>query len=283
MSATSIPIRSSITSLIKQHPVVSMYMIMFGLAWPVMIMEALRSMGMLAVPVPASLAVVTGWAPGLSAIIVSAVVSGRAGVSELLRRFLIWRLKLRWYFVGAFLMAVVILAGIGLHILLGGAIPAIPAADASLAEVALIFLLFVLLGFLINTEEIAWRGFALPRLQSRYGALAAALWIAVPEMLLHLPLFWNREIPFFQTVGPGWFSAFTAGAVIIYVYVFNRTRGSLLIVTLLHASQNAWANLLSDNTVRPFLFSTLLIWILALSLLILTRGSLGYEAAEPAR
>lgn len=39
---------------------------------------------------------------------------------------------------------------------------------------------------------------------------------------------------------------------IIYTWLFNSTRGSLLIVTLLHASQNTWANLLSDNQAAPF-------------------------------
>lgn len=40
-----------------------------------------------------------------------------------------------------------------------------------------------------------------------------------------------------------------------HTWFFNNTRGSLLIVTFLHASQNAWANLLSDNSARPFYFT----------------------------
>ena len=138
------------------------------------------------------------------------------------------------------------------------------------------FLIFVLLGFLINTEEVAWRGFALPRLQVKYGALLAALLITVPEVLLHVPLFWVQD-SFVQTVGLGWFSAFSVAAVFIYVYVFNRTKGSLLIVTLLHASQNAWSNLLSDNSARPFYFTVVLTWIIALALIGMTKGRLGYD------
>jgi uncharacterized protein len=262
---------------IKRNPLISMYIIMFVVAWSVMVPQALYSQGILSASLPEFLEILIGWSPAIAAIIVSAVIAGRAGVRELLQRFLIWRVGLRWYFVGAFLLAILILGGIGLHVFFGGTMPAIPVADAPLWQTALIFLVLVLLGFLFNTEEVAWRGFALPRLQNRYGALIAVLLITIPEVLLHLPLFWTNENPFFQTVGMYWFSAFSAAAVVVYIYVFNMTKGSLLIVTLLHASQNTWANLLSDNSARPFQFTVILIWLLALTLIIATRGRLGYE------
>lgn len=129
------------------------------------------------------------------------------------------------------------------------------------------------------TEEIVWRGFALPRLQERYGALLTALFIAVPEVLLHLSLFWETD-SFFRNVGLGWFSAFSLATVFIYMYVFNRTKGSLLIVTLLHASQNAWSSLLSDNSARPFYFTVLLTRAIALTRITVTRGRLGYQPSE---
>jgi membrane protease YdiL (CAAX protease family) len=167
---------------------------------------------------------------------------------------------------------------VGLHILSGGAMPAIPIAGASVGVILFVFTVTVLVGALVNTEEIAWRGFALPRLQSRYGALTAALLIAVPESLFHLPHFWNSESIFYQNVGLFWFTAFTVAIVLIYTYLFNKTNGSLLIVTLLHALQNAWANMLSDNTLRPFQFTVALMWMIAIALIFLTKGQLGYVA-----
>lgn len=279
MSTLSIPVRhkNSIKAFIQDRPLLSMYLIMFALAWSIMIPQSLYSQGILSAPFPAFLEILTGWAPGIAAVIVSAVVAGRAGVRDLLGRFLIWRVGVQWYLTGLFLLAFLILGGIGLHVASGGEMPLIPAAGAPAWDIALTFVLFVVLGFLINTEEVAWRGFALPRLQVRYGALLAALLIAVPEVLLHVPLYWI-ESSFIQTVGIGWFSAFSVAAVITYSYIFNRTRGSLLIVTLLHASQNAWSNLLSDNSPRPFYFTVLLIWVIALLLISSTRGRLGQPA-----
>jgi membrane protease YdiL (CAAX protease family) len=269
---------TGLKAFVKRHQLISMYILLFALAWSVLIPQALYSQGLLSAPLPAFLEILTGWAPAIAAVFVTAIVAGRTGVRELFNRFMTWRVGLQWYLVAFFLLALLILGGIGLHVLFGGAMPAIPAAGAPLWEIAFAFLLFVVLGFLINTEEIAWRGFALPRLQSRYNVLVACVLLAIPEVALHLPLFWVKDNPFYQTVGLFWFSAFSVALVFVYAYIFNKTKGSLLIVTILHASQNAWANLLSDNTARPFYFTVALVWMIAIALIFLTKGQLGYES-----
>jgi membrane protease YdiL (CAAX protease family) len=257
-----------------------MYVLLFLLAWPGLILEALASQGRIASQPPLLLTLLTGWGPGIAAVIVSAVVAGCAGIKQLLGRFLIWKVGAQWYLASFFLMGLVILGGIGLSVLFGGAVPPIPVAGASPVQVLFAFAVAVLFGILINTEEIAWRGFALPRLQTKYGVLVACLLLAIPESLLHLPYFWNRNIDFYQTVGLFWFTAFSVAAVFIYAYIFNKTGGSLLLVTILHASQNAWANLLSDNSLRPFQFTVALMWMIAIALIFITRGQLGYERKE---
>jgi membrane protease YdiL (CAAX protease family) len=226
------------------------------------------------------LSLLIGWIPGISAVVVSALLAGRAGVRRLLGRFLIWRFGVQWYLVGFFLLAGIILGGIGLHVLFGGAIPVIPAMNSAWWEVALGFLLFIVVGALLNTEEIAWRGFVIPHLQAKYGALVASVLLVIPESLLHLPYFWNRDVDFYQTVGVFWFTAFAVAAVFIYTYVFNKTKGSLIIVTIMHASQNAWSNLLSDNTLRPFQFTVAVVWMIAIALIFITKGQLGYEPEQ---
>lgn len=263
------------TGFIKRHPLASMYLIMFGLAWSVMIPKALYSQGLLSTTPPELLEILIGWSPAIASIIIAAAVNGSAGVRQLLGRFLVWRVGFQWYLVSVFLLAVIIPGGIGLHILFSGTQSVIPAVNAPLWQTVLSFLALVLIGFLFNTEEVAWRGFALPLIQDKYGALVAAVLIAIPEVTLHLPSFWIKENPFYQTVGIFWFSAFSFAAVIIYVFVFNMTKGSLLFVTLLHSSQNAWSNLLSDNSLHPFQFTVGLMWVVALVLIFITRGKLG--------
>jgi uncharacterized protein len=270
---------SGFRGFIKRNPLLSMYALVFLLGWPVQIVDALASHGWAAKP-PMILTIATGLTPAIAAILVTATLAGGEGVKKLFRRFLIWRVGVQWYITGTFLLAAVILGGIGLHVLSGGAQPALPIAGAPVSMIVFAFTVTVIVGAIVNTEEIAWRGFALPRLQSRYGALIASLLIAVPESLFHLPHFWNLESTFYQNVGLFWFTAFTAAIVIIYTYLFNKTNGSLLVVTILHASQNAWANLLSDNTLRPFQFTVALMWMMAIALIFLTRGQLGYDARQ---
>jgi membrane protease YdiL (CAAX protease family) len=280
VSSTISTKQNALRAFVKQNQLISMYILMFVMAWSVMVPQALYSQGLLSSPLPLWLELLTGWAPGIAAVIVSAVIAGRDGVRKLLGHFLIWRVGLQWYIIALFLLAAVILGGIGLHVLFGGAVPVIPAAGASVINILLSFALLIVVGVLINTEEIAWRGFALPRLQARYNVLVAAVLLAIPEVALHLPLFWVKENPFYHTVGLFWFSAFSVAALFIYAFIFNKTKGSLLIVTLLHASQNAWANLLSDNSLRPFQFTVALIWMIALGLIFLTKGQLGYISEQ---
>jgi uncharacterized protein len=267
---------SSFKAFVTRNQLPVMYLLLFLIAWPGLILDAMYSQGMIASRPPFVLSLLSGWGPGIAAVVVSAVIAGRKGIGALLRRFLVWKIGLEWYVVAFFLMGILILGGIGLSVLFGGPVPSIPAASASPLQILLAFLFTVLFGILINTEEIAWRGFALPRLQSRYGPLLACLLLAVPESLLHLPYFWNRNVDFYQNVGAFWFTAFSVAAVFLYAFVFNKTGGSLLIVTILHASQNAWANLLSDNTLHPFQFTVALLWMLTIALIFMTKGQLGY-------
>jgi membrane protease YdiL (CAAX protease family) len=268
-------------ALVKRQPLLSMYILLFLLGWSGLILQLLIARGSLSVPsaIAFIVEVVTGWAPGIAAIVVTAVLAGRAGVRDLFRRFLIWRVGLQWYLIALFLIAAIILSGIGLHVLFGGAMPIIPAAGSSFVNTGIVFVVFIVLGVLLNTEEVAWRGFALPRLQARYSVLIAGLLLVIPEVALHIPLFFDKTNPFFQSVGIYWFSAFSVAMVFVYIFVFNKTKGSLLLVTLMHASQNAWANLLSDDRMaRPFQFSVALVWMIALALIFFTKGQLGYES-----
>lgn len=267
-------------AFVRRNRLAAMYILMFTLAWPGLIWEAFYSRGLVSIQSPIVVSILTGWAPGIAAVTVTAIALGKRGIKDLLRRFLIWRVGAKWYAVAFFLLAVVILGGIGMQVVFGGTVPAIPAKDASVFSIALSLILLIVVGFLLNTEEIAWRGFALPRLQAKYGPLLATILLAIPESLLHLPYFWNKDVEFYQTVGVLWFTAFSVAAVFIYTFVFNKTKGSLLLVTIMHASQNAWANLLSDNTLQPFQYTVALMWTIAIGLIFFSKGKLGYEPEE---
>src|SRR5689334_12612081 len=82
---------TGLKAFVKRHQLISMYILLFVLAWSVLIPQALYSQGLLSAPLPAFLEILIGWAPGIAALVVNAMVIGRSGVRELLRRFLVWR------------------------------------------------------------------------------------------------------------------------------------------------------------------------------------------------
>ena len=85
-------------------------------------------------------------------------------------------------------------------------------------------------------EELGWRGFALPRLQSTMSATRASLVIAVGWALWHLPLFLFAGM---STMGSadaiGWLASIVAGSFLMTA-LFNASGGSVLAVALFHGA-----------------------------------------------
>lgn len=86
-------------------------------------------------------------------------------------------------------------------------------------------------------EELGWRGFMLPRLQSRFSALTSSLVIGFFWGIWHGPKFFWDDGGGLSTMII--FTIYTTVLAIIFTAVFNRSGGNLFIVTLLHASMNA--------------------------------------------
>jgi membrane protease YdiL (CAAX protease family) len=102
--------------------------------------------------------------------------------------------------------------------------------------------LFVLVAALTDGlgEELGWRGFALPRLLSGGTPLVATLILAGLWAGWHLPLLWTPGLTLEGQ--PVWLFFLDIGAkAIIFTWVFLRTRGSVLIAVLLHATNNVFA------------------------------------------
>jgi uncharacterized protein len=86
-------------------------------------------------------------------------------------------------------------------------------------------------------EETGWRGFALPRLQSKFNALLSTLILTVFWALWHLPLFLYRPgYTAMDTMGIlGWIFSLLTGSVLLS-WLFNSTRGSVLICAIFHST-----------------------------------------------
>jgi len=84
-------------------------------------------------------------------------------------------------------------------------------------------------------EEPGWRGFALPRLQSSYGPLLGTLILGALWALWHIPGYfggWLVGSPMALLVS-------TAAFSVVMTWVYNNTRGSILLMILLQSSSSA--------------------------------------------
>jgi membrane protease YdiL (CAAX protease family) len=214
-----------------------------------MITDALGSHNILPVRLPLPLMVVMGYMPTLAAVIVTRATQGKEGVKALFHKLLIGRVGLGWYLFAIFGLAIMYVTTILIHNLvrpsaavsiLSARTPALPPLQLALSIVPM----FILIG-LVNGEELGWRGFALPRLQAKHNALTSGLILGVIWAVFHLPLF-------FTVTGSSqadWsFPSFLISTVamsILYTWMYNNTRGSVLMAYLFHAAANTWSQVFS--------------------------------------
>lgn len=87
-------------------------------------------------------------------------------------------------------------------------------------------------------EEVGWRGFALPRLQLRFSSLTAALLLSLIWVPWHIFL-WQAEGRSINTFA-FWQMSYLihVPSSVIICWIFNRSRGSILIAGITHASAN---------------------------------------------
>jgi membrane protease YdiL (CAAX protease family) len=234
---------AAVVTWVKDHPVIALVLLIVLLAWPNLIAGATDSHGLTQFHFSPWLDLVTGWSPAIAAFTITAIVQGRAGVRELARKTLRWRVGACWYVTVIVVSALIILAEGGFYALLTGEKTALPLARFSPLQAISAFASTLVLYMVANTEEIAWRGFALPRLQKRYGALAASLVLWVPWTLFHLPYFFTQG-SMLQQMGFPIFASGTLMLSVLFTWLFNNTRGSVFICTFLHALLNTWPLLL---------------------------------------
>jgi membrane protease YdiL (CAAX protease family) len=215
----------TITPVVKRHPLITFFVLAFGLSWLAAVPYALSWF-----PVP-----ILTFGPSLAAVIVAALTTGRAGLRELLNRITRWRVGLGWYAMALLSPIPVFLTVVYLNMLFGAPAPSFADLGAW-SSFAVLLLGFLLSPFGGAWEELGWRGYALPRLQVGRSALSASLILGVLWAVWHLPMFITGRIH--------WPDALLIIALsIVFSWLFNHTKGSVLIAYLFHAAIDAVAGL----------------------------------------
>ena len=280
----------SLRTMIIDHPLLTFFILAFVLAWLAVSPLLLSKAGLLALPpdLPVELFLIAGAfaGPTLSAYITTLILDGWIGVRQLLRRYFQWRVGIGWYLF-VFISPIVALT-LGAIPFLGSSI--LKSFSQNWSLLLSLYLPASVVGILFGPlwEEPGWRGFALPRLQQRFGAMPGTLILGLLWSLWHLPGFIGGWL------GPFTLSSFSAlmlgttAMAFVLAWVYNNTRGSLLLMIFFHAALNAASSfggkiLPSDMSaaVRSLVESgwipavTYTLW--ALLVIFFTKGSLSYR------
>ncbi len=225
-------------SWIKRQSLVSYFVLAFVISWLIWGLMIASAQGI--IKIPFNWWILGAFGPLVAALIVTGITGGKAGVRELVGRMFRWRVGIKWILVtllgpvALFALAIVILrfssdgwTDISQHM----AYPELGWFGA--------WFLFALLAM---GEEPGWRGFVLPRLQIQRSALSATLILGALWALWHLPVF------FFH---PGMMQILETSAVggiiwvigiltmsILFTWLYNSARGSILMAALVHGGLN---------------------------------------------
>lgn len=177
--------------------------------------------------------------PGLVTIYTVSYNDGWQGVKDILKGFLQWKVKAKWW------LLVLISPGIAIvsaH-LIGSWWNGGSAKFYSLDQALPYFLSTFVSYLFLNSEELAWRGYLLPKLQLKFSTLQSSVIVGILWALFHAPLFLMKDG---HPAGYNFFlytlMVFSFSFVMSYFY--NHTGGSLLIAHVLHQSINTWGEVI---------------------------------------
>jgi membrane protease YdiL (CAAX protease family) len=206
---------------------------------------------------------------------VLALTEGKTGVMGLFRRMIRWRVAPGWYAVALLLPAVLTAVATMLNVMLGAQAPSAAQLGAWPGIFSTFAIILLVPGVGGAWEEPGWRGYAVPRLQHGRSALVASLILGVLIAVWHLPLIVVGQVYYSDIV-------LILAAVIVFNWVFNNARGSVLIIMLMHAANNAVSGSFfspmfsgADSSRESWLLA--LVWIVVAALVIAISGPANFS------
>lgn len=213
-------------SVVQKHPVAVFFTITFVYSWFIWI-------GGYALPGTGAgknanqiWSVPGAWGPLIAAALVLWITKGdlRAWAAQAGK----WRVRPRWYLVA-----------LGLPVFLKTAAPLVLGLVGAPLFIGIpddLVMNFLVVFFIAGSlEEFGWRGFALPRLQTTYGAFGASLIIGVAWAVWHFPFYFMYPAVHMEIVRAFLFLLRVIPEAIIITWLYNSTSGSVLLCMIFHA------------------------------------------------
>ena len=170
------------------------------------------------------------------------VTEGKAGLRRFIRRIVRWRVGIQWYLF--------VLIGIPAIMTLGTIVlPEIRQSfklfENPVSELLSYLVFYLYPALLIGGplfEELGWCGFALPRLQERFGPMMASLILGLLWAFWHMPIWFSGQWTVPSILNIACYVFFITAVTFIITWLFNNTKGSVLMAIMAHASMDAFPN-----------------------------------------
>ncbi len=272
---------SALRRLVARHPVAAFLVMAFAgiIVFELPTVRAPLDIGSPPdLPPSASLGSLFGSA--LPAFLVMAALHGRAGVRDLARRSLRWRVGARWYLFA--------LLGLPIGVMLfASVLYGLAPLNALVDRWPLLFTvmlpnLLLRIVFFNVIEEIGWTGFLQARLQDRHGPLKATIITEVPFALWHLPGLMadtGGQLPLVIAL-LGLFTISQLFARVVIMWLYNNTNRSVLLVGLFHSAFNTTNNRFAREFIPAedvFVLASGVVAVAAVLTVVFTRGRLSYK------
>jgi membrane protease YdiL (CAAX protease family) len=218
----------------------------------------------------------------LPAFLVVAAMHGKAGVRDLARRSLRWRVGARWYLIALLGLPIA-------SVLCASVIYGVAPLNALVDNWQLLFTLIlpsllIRIVFLNTIEEIGWLGFLQARLQDEHGPWKACLLVEIPFALWHLPglLGDTGGQLSLALVFLGILAIFQLFGRFVMMWLYNNTNRSVLLVGMFHATYNTTINTYAGEFIpvpaEPWFFIVSgVVAVAAVLVVVFTRGRLSYK------
>jgi hypothetical protein len=247
---------------LRRRPVVLFFILAFAISWVVWVPRALG------VGWAVELGAFWTYGPALAAVVAAFIHGGGEELRRLGRRLTDWRIGVRWYlFILLFPLVLAVIQGAVTTALAGESwsenLPTV--FNEPIAASVLLLIVLTLTDGL--GEEWGWRGFALGHMIKRHSALAMSIVLGLLWAAWHLPLFWTAQASLEGSAVWVLFARLPAAAV-IYTWLFQHTRGSVVAAALFHGALNLFAQtpVQGGEQLTATLVSVGLYWLTAAAL-----------------
>jgi membrane protease YdiL (CAAX protease family) len=250
---------------VRHYQIPIFFVLAYALTWLVWGSEIAQQHGWLSFHIPGTFAY---WSLTIAVLIVASLASGKAALLDIVHRIFRWRVGIQWYALALFVPAVLVVVPAVIYRLFGGNVP----VGTYMSPIGALIYAATFGPVSWLTEETAWRGFALPRLQAGRSALTASLILGLLWGIWHTPLFFIAGTG--QSTWPYvGFLLFTLAESVLITWIFNNTRGSVLLANIFHIASNitlSYAGILSGSS---FLFWLgVAVYLIAAIIVVLVEG-----------